>query len=565
MTSTLPHRLPRQRTVRRCAPPVTTPYLELDVPAAVDRFVDLAAALPGTAVHYAVKANPHPRLLAALAGARLPVRRRQPGRGAGRARRRRHSPTRSCTPTRSSAATTSSRRRRSGSGSSSSTPSTRCDKVAEAAPGQPGAVPAGHLRRGLGLAAVAQVRLLHRRGRRRCSPCADTLGLDAAGVSFHVGSQQRDPEAWADADRRRGPRLRRSCARAACSPGCSTSAAASRRRTRTAAAPVAAYGEAIERHLHAVLRRRPRRRPSSSPDAASSVTPGPWSPRSSASSTAAACAGCTSTPASSPVSSRPSSEAIRYRITTSVDGGDAHRPVRARRADLRQRRRALPGPDGRSCRSRSPRATRCGCSRPAPTPAATRPSGSTGSLRCRPSSRAAESRRCGTSTGPTRRAIVAHAIGALAVALPWPLLLVLVAAQHRQPVAARARRQRPDAALRRGLLADRAAGRRHAPRPDRAGHPAGPRRAAHRDRAWPWSIDHPWLAVVCCTLAVAIGHAGLPRDGRRDARASPASGAARRPTCWSPSRWARSSSAPPSADCCCTRPRGTLLPGSRWR
>ena len=45
----------------------TTPYLELDVPAAVASYRRLAAALPGTALHYAVKANPEPALLAALA------------------------------------------------------------------------------------------------------------------------------------------------------------------------------------------------------------------------------------------------------------------------------------------------------------------------------------------------------------------------------------------------------------------------------------------------------------------------------------------------------------------
>ena len=43
-----------------------TPYLLLDLARAKDRFAGLAAALPGVAVHYAVKANPHPRLLACL-------------------------------------------------------------------------------------------------------------------------------------------------------------------------------------------------------------------------------------------------------------------------------------------------------------------------------------------------------------------------------------------------------------------------------------------------------------------------------------------------------------------
>src|SRR5689334_12788555 len=48
------------------APQPATPYLLLDLARARDSFAGLAAALPGVAVHYAVKANPHPRLLACL-------------------------------------------------------------------------------------------------------------------------------------------------------------------------------------------------------------------------------------------------------------------------------------------------------------------------------------------------------------------------------------------------------------------------------------------------------------------------------------------------------------------
>src|SRR5215472_351118 len=43
-----------------------TPYLALDPARAAECFSELAAALPGIAVHYAVKANPDPRLLARL-------------------------------------------------------------------------------------------------------------------------------------------------------------------------------------------------------------------------------------------------------------------------------------------------------------------------------------------------------------------------------------------------------------------------------------------------------------------------------------------------------------------
>ena len=43
-----------------------TPYLALDPARGAERFRELAAALPGVAVYYAVKANPDPRLLARL-------------------------------------------------------------------------------------------------------------------------------------------------------------------------------------------------------------------------------------------------------------------------------------------------------------------------------------------------------------------------------------------------------------------------------------------------------------------------------------------------------------------
>ena len=45
------------------APPLpfaATPRLELSVGAAVSRYLDLASALPGTSIHYAVKAKSAP-------------------------------------------------------------------------------------------------------------------------------------------------------------------------------------------------------------------------------------------------------------------------------------------------------------------------------------------------------------------------------------------------------------------------------------------------------------------------------------------------------------------------
>ena len=206
MTSTLPHRLPRQRTVE-VAPSRTTPYLELDVSTAVRHFVDLAAALPGTAVHYAVKANPHPQLLRELAavGCRFDVAspaevRAALDAGATPRRPRLLQPGQAPRPRRRVGGTRGPALRR--------RLPRRGRQGGRGRSGEPGAVPARHVRRGLRLAAVAQVRLLDRTRRSRCSRLADQLGLEAAGVSFHVGSQQRDPEAWAKPIARRRPRVR---------------------------------------------------------------------------------------------------------------------------------------------------------------------------------------------------------------------------------------------------------------------------------------------------------------------------------------------------------------------
>ncbi|WP_081683114.1 type III PLP-dependent enzyme [Marmoricola sp. URHB0036] len=194
MTSTLPHRLPRQRTAE-VAPSRTTPYLELDVLAAVRHFVDLAAALPGTAVHYAVKANPHPQLLRELAavGCRFDVASPVEVRAALAAgatpddlvysnpvKRRDHVVEAAALGVRLFVVDSLD----------------EVDKVAEAAPGSrvlcrlltSGEGSDWPLSRKYGCSTYEAVEVL---------TLADQLGLEAAGVSFHVGSQQRDPEAWA--------------------------------------------------------------------------------------------------------------------------------------------------------------------------------------------------------------------------------------------------------------------------------------------------------------------------------------------------------------------------------
>ncbi len=243
MTSTLPAQ--RQRT-RSVTPTLSTPYLELDVHAAVDRFQRLASALPGTAVHYAVKANPHPRLLAglAVAGCRFDVASPAEVRAALRAgaapedlvysnpvKRRDHVAEAFALGVRLFVV--------------DSLPETV--KVAQAAPGSEvlcRLVTSGEgsdwpLSRKYGCSTYEAVETLS---------AAAELGLEAAGVCFHVGSQQRDPEAWAspitaaahvfDLLRRQGlaPRLLDLGGGfpAAYADGCR---------------PVSAYGEAIERQL----------------------------------------------------------------------------------------------------------------------------------------------------------------------------------------------------------------------------------------------------------------------------------------------------------------------------
>src|SRR5689334_19952400 len=171
-----------------------TPYLDLDVRAAVTRYRRIAACLPGTAVHYAVKANPEPALLAALvaAGGRFDVA----------------SPAEVVAVLEAGAAagdlvySNPVKRRQDISFAArlgvrlfvvDSIEETQ--KVASAAPGSAllcrigtsGAGSDWSLSRKYGCTPDQAVHILR---------AAASVGLDAAGVSFHVGSQQRDPCAW---------------------------------------------------------------------------------------------------------------------------------------------------------------------------------------------------------------------------------------------------------------------------------------------------------------------------------------------------------------------------------
>lgn len=172
-----------------------TPRLELSVPVAVERLAALTSALPGAHVRYAVKANPHPAVLRALAAA-----------GAGFD---------VASPAEVGAALAAGARPEA---LIHSNPIARRDhlracgllgvrlfvvdseqevaKVAEAVPG------AAVLTRILTSGAGSDWPLSRKFG---CTPdhavdlhvLAARLGLVPAGVAFHVGSQQRDPHAWA--------------------------------------------------------------------------------------------------------------------------------------------------------------------------------------------------------------------------------------------------------------------------------------------------------------------------------------------------------------------------------
>jgi ornithine decarboxylase len=238
--------LPRQRAVHQLPAGAATPYLDLDVRAAVTRFRRVGAALPGTAVHYAVKANPDASLLAALAaaGGRFDV---------------------------ASPAEVVAALEAGGSPSDLvySNPVKRRDdiafaarlgvrlfvvdsleetqKVAAAAPGSAvlcRIVTSGEgsdwsLSRKYGCSTDQAAHILR---------CAAAVGLDAAGVSFHVGSQQRDPEAW-DAPIGAAARVFASLRAAGVEPWLLDLGGGFPAHLEGGCPPLAAYGAAIERQL----------------------------------------------------------------------------------------------------------------------------------------------------------------------------------------------------------------------------------------------------------------------------------------------------------------------------
>ena len=217
-----------------------------------------------------------------------------------------------------------------------------------------GALPAGHLGRGLRLAALAQVRLLDPARPSTC--CGTPPGWAWTGrrlVPRRVPAAR--PRGVGRADRRQRAGLPGAARVGDPSSGCWTWAAASRPRLAEGCPPLAAYGAAIERHLarhfgsrrprtldrarprhrgrgrrarrRGARRRPPRRHPLGVPRR-----------------------GCLHRPGRDPGRGDPLPDRDRPRRR-------ADRPVRAGRTDLRQRRRALRAGRWSTCRSTSPRAT----------------------------------------------------------------------------------------------------------------------------------------------------------------------------------------------------------------
>ncbi|WP_122262934.1 type III PLP-dependent enzyme [Ornithinimicrobium cerasi] len=171
-----------------------TPRLDLDVPAAVAAYRSLAAALPGTAVHYAVKANPDPVLLRVLhlAGARFDVASPAEVRACLAAGAR---PEDLVLSNPVVARAHLEEMTRLGVRLVVVDSPQAVVKVAATAPDTSvlcRLVTSGEgsdwpLSRKYGVCVAEAVEVL---------TLADQLGLDAAGVCFHVGSQQNDPTAW---------------------------------------------------------------------------------------------------------------------------------------------------------------------------------------------------------------------------------------------------------------------------------------------------------------------------------------------------------------------------------
>jgi len=170
-----------------------TPYLLLDLGRARDSFAELAGALPGVAVHYAVKANPHPRLLACLhaAGCRFEAASWAEVRAAIRAGA---APSTVLFTHPVKPADDIARARKAGVWRFAADSDTELHKIARNAPGSAVLL---RLDTGAGGALGDQGKFGIAPGLApRLARLARSLGLNPYGLAFHVGSQAMDPAAW---------------------------------------------------------------------------------------------------------------------------------------------------------------------------------------------------------------------------------------------------------------------------------------------------------------------------------------------------------------------------------
>ena len=170
-----------------------TPYLLLDLARANGSFAELAAALPGVTVHYAVKANPHPRLLACLhaAGCRFEAASWAEVRAAIRAGAE---PSTVLFTHPVKPADDIARAHKAGVWRFAADSDTELHKIARNAPGS-----AVLLRVDTGAdgALGDQGKFGIPPGRApQLARLARSLGLNPYGLAFHVGSQTMDPAAW---------------------------------------------------------------------------------------------------------------------------------------------------------------------------------------------------------------------------------------------------------------------------------------------------------------------------------------------------------------------------------
>lgn len=223
-----------------------TPYLTLDLDVAESRYRELAQALPGTSLHYAVKANPHPALLRRLVEAGCSFDVASP-----------HE-VRLCTAAGASARDlvyTNPVKRRSDLADAYQQgvrlfvvdSLAELNKVATVAPrsavlcrlettGQGSDWP---LSRKYGVAEQQCTEILL---------AARDVGLKPAGVAFHVGSQQRDPESW-DRPIRLAARVFRQLRRAGMKPWLLDLGGGFPAQLLDSSPDLSDYGEAIERSL----------------------------------------------------------------------------------------------------------------------------------------------------------------------------------------------------------------------------------------------------------------------------------------------------------------------------